>query len=46
VLSRVVRLVRAPRRMGQQLKPAAAAAAPPVAVGAALASRSRRTVAS
>ena len=55
VLSRVVRLVRAPRRVGRHPKPAAAAAAPPpvaaavappVAVGAALASRSRRTVAS
>jgi len=46
VLSHVVRLVRAPRRMGRHRKPAAAAAAPPVAVGAALVSRSRPTVAS
>jgi hypothetical protein len=46
VLSYVVRLVRAPRRMGRHLKPAAAAAAPPVAVSAALVSRSRPTVAS
>jgi MoxR-like ATPase len=52
VLSHVVRLVRAPRRMGQQLKPATApppavtATAPPVAVGSALVSRSRPTVAS
>src|SRR5256714_10363351 len=73
VLSRVVRLVRAPRRMGRHLEPAATAtapppaatataqpqaataaapppaaatAAPPVAVGAALLSRSRRTIAS
>jgi hypothetical protein len=52
VLSRVVRLVRAPRRLGRHLKPAAAAAPPPaavtapsVAVGAALVSRSRRTIA-
>ena len=46
VLSYVVRLVRAPRRMGRHLKPAAAAAAPPVDVGTALVSRSRPTVAS
>ena len=52
VLSRVVRLVHAPRRIGRQLKPAAApppavtATVPPVAVGAALVSRSRPTVAS
>jgi hypothetical protein len=46
VLSYVVRLVRSPRRMGRPLRPAAAAAAPPVAVGTALVSRSRPTVAS
>jgi hypothetical protein len=46
VLSYVVRLVRAPRRMGRHLKPAAAGAAPPVAVSTALVSRSRPTVAS
>ena len=46
VLSHVLRLVRAPRRMGRHLKPAAATATPPVAVGAALVSRSRPTVAS
>jgi hypothetical protein len=46
VLSHVVRLVRAPRRVGRHRKPAAAAATPPVAVGAALVSRSRPTVAS
>jgi hypothetical protein len=33
VLSYAVRLVRAPRRMGRHLKPAAVGAAPPVAVG-------------
>jgi hypothetical protein len=46
VLSYVVRLARAPRRMGRHLKPAAKGAAPPVAVGTALVSRSRPTVAS
>jgi hypothetical protein len=46
VLSYVVRLVRAPRRIGRHLKPAAAGAAPPMAVGTALVSRSRPPVAS
>jgi len=46
VLSYVVRLVRAPRRMGRHLKPAATVAAPPVAVDTTLVSRSRPTVAS
>ena len=46
VLSYVVRLVRTPRRMGRHLKPAAVGAAPPVAVGPALVSRSRPTAAS
>ena len=43
LLSRVVRLVRAPRRMGRHLMPAVAK---PVAVGTGLLSRSRPPVAS